>query len=102
MNRQVRFAALALVLATTSCLSRCRDKKGDGTTAFSGDQAAGSLISAAREQGAFLPPELADPKYADENTLPMGPFKLPPANFSSAPMEIEPNNIDESATVIGT
>ena len=99
MNKYKRFIALAIVLGTTSCLSRCRDKK-DGTTAagINADTPAGSLILAAQQQGAFLPPELADPKYADESTLPMRPFSLPAANFSSAPVETEPNNTEDLAT----
>ena len=98
MSRYKRFIALAIVLATTSCMSRCRDKKDGQTTGMSSDTPAGSLILAARQQGAFLPPELADPRYADESTLPMSPFTLPAANFSNATNEVEPNNTEDEAT----
>lgn len=102
MKKYFRYAALATVLGATACLDRCRDRKSDQSAAEAGggNVAAGSLILAAREQGAFLPPELADPRYADERTLPMGPFQLPAADFSRAGAEVEPNDNESQATLV--
>ena len=110
MKKYVRYAGLAIVLGLTACLDRCRDTRTDKVTtvtteaaaaAGGGNVAAGSLILTAREQSAFLPPELADPRYQDESTLPMGPFTLPAANFSQAGTEVEPNDNQAAATPLG-
>jgi outer membrane protein OmpA-like peptidoglycan-associated protein len=102
MKRSGRYAVLAIVLGLSACLDSCSGdkKKDEGTAAASGgaNVAAGSLILAAQQQGAFLPPELSDPRYADESTLPMGSFQLPAADFSKAGTEIEPNNTEATAT----
>ena len=109
MKKSGRYAVLAITLGLSACLTACRDKKtdeptvaaADGGTAAGGTAAGGSLTLAARQQGAFLPPELADPRYADESTLPMGPFQLPATDLSSAGTETEPNNTDATATPLG-
>src|SRR5688500_18763204 len=100
MKRRARYAAFAVVLALTACLDRCRDSKSEQTAAVAGggNAAAGSLILAARQQGAMLPPELADPRYADESTLPMNQFQLPATDFANAGTETEPNNTSDTAT----
>lgn len=104
MNRLGRYAVFAAVLGLSACLDRCRDRKGDeqaGAVSGSGNAASQSLILAAQQQGAFLPPELADPRYADESTLPMGPFQLPAADLSKAAVEVEPNNSESVASPLG-
>lgn len=104
MTRSGRYGVLAIVLGMSACLDRCGDKKTgeQGAAASGGGNAAGeSLILAARRDGAFLPPELADPRYADESTLSMGPFQLAPMDFAQAPGEAEPNNTQATATRVG-
>jgi len=109
MKKSGRYAVLAITLGLILCLGACRDKKTEAATATaaggaaagSGATGAGSLSLAAQQQGAFLPPDLADPRYADESTLPMGSFQLPAADLSSAPAEAEPNNTDATATPLG-
>ena len=60
---------LGIVVATSIFLLACGDKKADQQTGGSagGDAAAAgaSLISVALQQGAFLPAELAVPRFAD-------------------------------------
>ena len=100
MRKFGSYAALAIVLS----LSACGDKKTADTMGAASNgktAAAGSLILAAHQQDAFLPPDLADPRYADDGTLPMGPYQLPPTDFSKAGTETEPNNTDATATPMG-
>lgn len=101
MKQHLRNAVVMSVLGLTACLDSCGDKQGatgsaSGTS--TGNAASGSLILAAQQQGAFLPPELADARFADESTLPMSAFRLPPIDTANAGTEVEPNNTPAVAT----
>lgn len=105
MKRYARFAVLGIVLGSSACFDKSGNKKDNATqTAGAGGSsnvATQSLILAAQQQGGFLPPDLANPRYADESTLPMGPFQLPAADFSATGSEVEPNNTTATATPMG-
>ena len=96
-----RLAVIVIVLALTACGDKEKDQASSAAGAGGSVVAGQSLILAAQQQGAFLPPELADPRYADESTLPMTPFKLPASDFSTAGVEAEPNNTLITATSLG-
>ena len=97
--------ALALILGTAVACRDDDDKAGAAAGLLggggSGPASASELILAARREGAFLPPELADARYADEGTLPMKPFQLPALDASRAGMEQEPNDAENQATPMG-
>jgi len=102
MKKYGCYAVLAIALGLTACSGKDKTSGGSATAAEQQSAAAGqNLILAAHEQGAFLPGELSDPKYADESTLPMGPFQLPAGDFSKAGNEVEPNNTPATATPMG-
>jgi len=95
-------AVLAIALGLLACSGKDKTGGSAGTVAEQQGGVTGqSLILAANQQGAFLPAELSDAKYADESTLPLKPFQLPAADFSTAPAETEPNNTPPTATLIG-
>ncbi|HEV2148889.1 MAG TPA: VWA domain-containing protein [Longimicrobiaceae bacterium] len=93
--------ALALLLPLLA-VAGCRDKEAEGETrADAPSPSAAPAFLAAWEEGALLPPELADPALADEGTLPMGPLTLPAYDFARAPVETEPNDEIDKATPLG-
>ena len=89
MKKYGGYAVLTIALGLSACSGK--DKSGGAGTAAEQQGRAGgqSLILTASQQGAFLPPELSDAKYADESTLSLKPFKLPAADLSTAPAETE-------------
>ena len=96
------YAVLTIALGLLACSGKDKTGGGAGTVAEQQSGAGGqSLILTANQQGAFLPAELSDAKYADESTLPMAPFQLPAADFSKAGNEVEPNNTPATATPMG-
>jgi outer membrane protein OmpA-like peptidoglycan-associated protein len=102
MNKYGGYAVLALALGITACSGKDKSSGGAASAEQQRNAAAGqNLILAAKEQGAFLPAELADPRFADESTLPMAQFQLPAGDFSKATSEVEPNNNEATATPIG-
>jgi len=102
MKKYGSIAVLAIALGLSACSGKDKSSGGSATAAEQQSPAAGqNLIVTAHQQGAFLPEELSDPKYADESTLPMGPFQLPAADFSKAGTETEPNNTEATATPLG-
>ena len=102
MKKYGGYAVLAIALGLSACSGKDKSSAGSTTAAEQQSAAVGqNLILAARQQGAFLPPELADPRFADESTLPMAPFQIPPTDFSTAGTETEPNNTHATATLIG-
>ena len=102
MKKCGRYGVLTIALGTLACSGKDKTGEGAGTATEQQRGADGqSLILAANQQGAFLPAELSDAKYADESTLPLKPFQLPPTDFSTAGTETEPNNTAATATAIG-
>jgi len=101
MKKSSRYAVLAIVVGIVACGDKKTNDAADGAAGGENAVAGQSLILAAQQQGAFLPPELADPRYADESTLPMAPFQIPATDFSTAGTETEPNNTRVTATPLG-
>lgn len=92
------FAGAVLTLLVLAS-GGCRDTSAGEAAATQEDgPSLAAVLLAAQQGGAMLPPEYADPRLADERTLPMRPLELPAYDFAGAPAETEPNDGLEEAT----